>query len=260
MDTGHRCRSSALRWRGFLPGRRATNASNWPERRSTAGRLTASCASAQRTALHYTIEECRQSMKRGQRDVLAASLQAAGERAGDAAAAPRAGDREGDLRAVEPGDQAVRELDRPARSPGLPQRTAHHRPVADQVALGAVQLEGFDPALAGDIEMVGASQPLLEADGLAARLAHHLLVRHQETDRLLLDRLRHHHDGDRAVQAVVEEAEEAVAHPEELVRRMPGHRHLDARLEPLPEVLKIHAHDHQSSESASEGYSASPAK
>src|ERR1700712_5919001 len=110
-------------------------------------------------------------MKRGQRDVLAARLEAAGERAGDAAAAPRSRHREGELRAVEPGDQTVRELDRAARSPGLPQGAAHHRPVADQVALGAVHLEGFDPPLAGDIETVGASQPLLEADGLAARPA-----------------------------------------------------------------------------------------
>src|SRR3954447_25887925 len=94
--------------------------------------------SADGPAFQDTIEECRQGVKCGQGDVLAPRLQAAGERAGDAAAAPGARHREGDLRAVEPGDQAVGELDGAARPPGLAERAAQDGPVADQVALGAV--------------------------------------------------------------------------------------------------------------------------
>src|SRR6185295_477451 len=60
-------------------------------------------------APHDTIEECGQGMERGQGDVLAPRLQPAGERAGDAAAAAGAGDGERDLRAVEAGDDTVRD-------------------------------------------------------------------------------------------------------------------------------------------------------
>src|SRR5262245_2203081 len=107
-----------------------------------------------RPALHDTIEECGKGVERGQGDVLAPRLEAAGERAGDAAAAAGAGNGERDLGAVEAGDDAVRDLDGAARAPHLAERAAHHRPIADQVGLLAVDVQRLDAAFIGDVEMV----------------------------------------------------------------------------------------------------------
>ncbi len=71
-------------------------------------------------------------------------------------------------------------------------------------------------------------------------MAHHLLVGDEQPRPLFRHHLRHDGDRHRLVQTVVEEAEKAVAHAEELVGGVSGHRHFDPFLEPLPEVFKIH--------------------
>src|SRR5947209_5797943 len=221
---------------------------------------TSGMKSTDGTAFQDAVEECRQGVKGGQGDGLAPRLEAAGQRAGDAAAAPGAGDGEGDLGAVEPRHQPLRELHGAARPPGLAQGAAQDRPVADEVPLPAIDVQRFDAALGGDVEMVVAAQAVLQLHRPLAGMAYHLLVGDQEPHRLLLHRLRHHGHRHRLVQPVVKEAEEAVAHAEELVGGVPRHRHLDPPLEPLPEISKIHSRDHQSSEPKGQGYSPAPAK
>src|SRR6185295_17619060 len=171
-------RSLIVRTSGLAAGSTAANATKLIKNGST-----------DRPARHHAIEQCRKGVEGGQGDVLAPGLEPSRERAGDAAAAAGAGDGERDLRAVEAGDDAVRDLDGAARAPRLAQRAAHHRPVADQVALLAVDLERLDAAFVGDVEMVGAAEALLQLDHVLAGLPHHLLVGDEQPHRLLVHRL-----------------------------------------------------------------------
>src|SRR6185436_15880562 len=110
----------------------------------------------------YPVEEARQGVQGRGRDRLAPRLEAAGQRADDAAAAPGPGDREGDLRLVEAGHDAVGDLHRAARSPGLAQGAADHGPVADEVARSPIHVNGVDARLARDVEVIGAPELRLE--------------------------------------------------------------------------------------------------
>src|ERR1700674_2172874 len=213
-------------------------------------------------AVDEAVEEGRDGVQRRGADRLAAGLEVAGQRADHAAPLARAGHRERDLIAVEAMDQPLGQLDRAARAPRLADQAPHHRPVAHEVAHLAGDLDRMQPGLARDVEMVVVGERVLEVHGPLAGEADDLLVRDQHSERRLLDRLRHHRHRHRAVEAIVEIAQKAVPHPQQLVRRSAGgNGNLDPGLEPLPEILKIPDHDdREPPESDTQGYSPSPAK
>ena len=206
------------------------------------------------------VEERRQGVQSGLRGGPAAVLQAAGQRGDHSPSPPGPGDGERDLRAVEAGDQPVRELHRAARPPGVADRRPHHRPVADEVMELPVDLHGVQPALGGDVEVVGAAKPLGQTVDLPAGHRHRLDVGGRQTPRRLGLGLGDDRHRDGAVESLLEVAEEAVADAEELLRGRSRDRHRNAGLEPPPELPKIAVHDYQSSEPAAEGYAAPAAK
>src|SRR5688572_22944872 len=191
----------------------------------------------------------------------AAGLEAAGERGDQPAAAPSAGNRWPQVIAGQPVDQLLRQLDRATCTPGLSRRAEQSGPGAYEVVHPAVEVHRVQAAFRGDVEMVSDLQAIAQLASAGAGAPDRLLVaRRQPEQRAALPLLRHHGHRHRSLEAVVEEAQEPVAHTEQPIGTGARHGDLDARLEAVPELLKITRHDYEPTEQEDQGYSPPPAK
>ncbi len=158
--------------------------------------------------------------------------------------APGRWDRAGQISFVEAFDQPPGDFEGATAPPCFVTEAQEHAPTANEVSLLGICLERQNTSLTADAEGVLVASLVSQRDGTLPCKRDDGVVRKGQPGRRVGRRgVRHHRNGYRSFETVVEESLESVTDTKELVRQPTGYCDLDTGLELAQKARKIVCHD-----------------